>query len=130
MALDDGRVITNFIGRILEDLPVQIYGTGDQTRSFCFIADMLEGLVSMMGSKELGPINLGNDSSEFTLNELVKVFEKVLRKDVLVEYLSCTADDPKVRKPVLDKAREKLGFECSIGLEEGISKTCKWFGLV
>jgi UDP-glucuronate decarboxylase len=130
MALDDGRVITNFIGRILQGLSVQIYGTGDQTRSFCWIGDMLGGLIAMMGSNELGPINLGNSDSEFTLNELVRVFEKVLGRGVVVEYLDSTADDPKVRKPVLDKAKEKLGFECKVGLEEGINKTCEWFGLV
>jgi UDP-glucuronate decarboxylase len=129
MALDDGRVITNFIGRILKGQAVQIYGSGEQTRSFCFIDDILEGLIAMIESSELGPINLGNDSSEFTLNELVGVFERVLGKEILVEYLSCTADDPKVRKPVISKARVKLGFECSIGLEEGIRKTCYWFSL-
>jgi len=129
MALDDGRVITNWIGRILEGQPVQIYGSGEQTRSFCYITDMLEGLVYMMGSRELGPINLGNDTCEFTLNELVGVFERVLGREVLVEQLSGTQDDPKVRKPVLDKAREKLGFKYVVGLDEGIMKTCSWFGL-
>ena len=129
MALDDGRVITNWIGRILSGLPVQIYGTGEQTRSFCFIKDMLTGLVRIMGSKELGPINLGNDTCEFTLNELVGVFERVLGRKVQVEYLDGALDDPKTRKPVLDKAREKLGFKCSIVLEEGIRKTFQWFSL-
>ncbi len=129
MALDDGRVITNWIGRILEDQPVQIYGSGEQTRSFCYITDMLEGLVSMMESSELGPINLGNDTCEFTLNELVGVFERVLSQEILVEKLSGTPDDPKVRKPVLDKAKEKLNFKCVVGLDEGIKETCKWFGL-
>ena len=129
MALDDGRVITNFIGRILSGLPVQIYGTGEQTRSFCYIDDMLEGLVSMMSSSELGPINLGNDTCEFTLNELVGVFEQVLGKEVQVEHLPGTLDDPKTRKPVLDKARERLGFDCKVGLDAGIKKTCEWFEL-
>lgn len=129
MALDDGRVITNFIGKILENKPVQIYGTGEQTRSFCFIDDMLDGLISMMKSCELGPINLGNDTCEFTLNELVKVFERVLERDVQVEYLEGTQDDPKVRKPVLTKAREKLGFKCIVDLDTGIKQTCEWFEL-
>ena len=129
MALDDGRVITNFIGKILENKPVQIYGTGEQTRSFCFIDDMLEGLISMMGSCESGPINLGNDICEFTLNELVKVFERVLGRAIAVEHLEGTLDDPKVRKPVLTKARERLGFECKVDLDTGIKKTCEWFKL-
>ncbi len=129
MALDDGRVITNFIGKILENKPVQIYGSGQQTRSFCYITDMLEGLIGMMSSTELGPINLGNDTCEFTLNELVKVFEWVLDQAIAVEYLDGTPDDPKVRKPVLNKAREKLSFKCVIGLNEGIKETCNWFEL-
>lgn len=108
MALDDGRVMTNWIGRILDGVPVQIYGTGEQTRSFCFITDMVQGLVSMMRSSELGPINLGNDTCEFTLTELVGVFERVLGREVLVKYLSGTPDDPKTRKPVLTKAKERF----------------------
>ena len=126
MTLDDGRVITNWIGWILEGLSVRIYGSVEQTISFCYITDMLEGLVKMMSSLELGPINLGNDTCEFTLNELVEVFERVLRRKVLVEYLSGKQDDPKVRKPVLDKARDKLNFKCVIGLDEGIRETCNW----
>lgn len=129
MALDDGRVITNFISRILEGQSVQIYGSGKQTRSFCYITDMIEGLIQMMESSELGPINLGNDTCEFTLNELVKVFERVLGREILIQYLDSTPDDPKIRKPVLDKAKEKLGFKCIIGLNEGIKQTCNWFGL-
>ena len=90
---------------------------------------MFEGLVSMMESTELGPINLGNDTCEFTLNELVGVFKKVLGREVLVEYLDGTADDPKVRKPVLTKAKDKLGFKCVVGLDQGIKDTCEYFGL-
>ncbi len=129
MALDDGRVITNWIGRILEGQSVQIYGSGEQTRSFCYITDMLEGLVQMMGSKELGPINLGNDTCEFTLNELVGVFERVLRRAITVEHMDGTPDDPKIRKPVLDKAKKRLNFKSLVELDEGICKTCNWFGL-
>jgi len=90
---------------------------------------MLEGLIGMMESSELGPINLGNDTCEFTLNELVRVFERVLGRKVAVEYLPGTLDDPKVRKPVLDKARERLNFKCMVGLDQGITNTCLWFGL-
>lgn len=129
MALDDGRIITNFIGRILAGQPVQIYGTGEQTRSFCYIDDMVQGLISMMESIEPGPINLGNPDCEFTLNELVRVFERVLGYEIRVEYLSGTQDDPKVRKPVIIKAREKLEFDCKVGLDVGIKSTCEYFGL-
>lgn len=129
MALDDGRVITNFISRILENKPVEIYGTGKQTRSFCYIDDMINGLVTMMKSTEKGPINLGNPNCEFTLNELVNVFSKVLEHEIVINYLDGTPDDPKVRKPIIEKAVNRLNFNCKIELEEGIKKTCEWFGL-
>jgi nucleoside-diphosphate-sugar epimerase len=90
---------------------------------------MLEGLVSMMESSELGPINLGNDKCEFTLNELVVVFERVLGRKVEIEYLDGTQDDPKVRKPVLNKTKDKLDFKCVVGLDQGIKDTCEYFEL-
>jgi UDP-glucuronate decarboxylase len=127
MDINDGRVITNWIGKILESKPIEIYGDGKQTRSFCYIDDMLNGLMSMMKSKESGPINLGNPNCEFSLNELKYIFEKILGKNINVLYLSSTPDDPKVRKPIITKAIEKLNFKCNISLEEGILKTYNWF---
>lgn len=127
MDINDGRVITNFIGKIKKNEPVEIYGDGEQTRSFCYIDDMLKGLEQMMDSNESGPINLGNPDCHFTLNELVNIFNKVLRKQIDVKYLQATADDPKVRQPVIDKAINKLNFKCNVSLEDGIKKTFDWF---
>ena len=127
MDINDGRVITNFIGKIMAQEPVQIYGDGTQTRSFCYIDDMLNGLIAMMKSNEAGPINLGNPDCEFTLNELVDVFEKVLGKEVAVDYLDGTPDDPKVRKPVIEKAERLLGWAPIVDLESGIASTFAHF---
>jgi nucleoside-diphosphate-sugar epimerase len=90
---------------------------------------MIQGLVRMMKSSELGPINLGNPDCEFTLNELVGLFERVLDREIEVEYLDGTQDDPKIRKPVLTKAMERLEFKCVVELDSGIKSTCEYFGL-
>lgn len=122
MRLDDGRVITNYIKCIQEGKPITVYGNGEQTRSFCYVDDMVRGLRMMMESMESGPINLGNPNCEFTMNVLVNVFEKVLGKELKKEYKELPRDDPKQRKPDISLAREKLGWEPKIGLEEGIGR--------
>jgi UDP-glucuronate decarboxylase len=127
MDIDDGRVITNFIKQIQRDEPLVIYGDGNQTRSFCYIDDMVNGLCKMMNSSELGPINIGNPYCEFTLNDLVKVFEKVTNKKLNVSYISSTENDPKQRKPVIEKAKSLLSWEPVVGLEDGIFKTISYF---
>jgi UDP-glucuronate decarboxylase len=127
MDIDDGRVITNFIKNILEDKPAIIYGDGTQTRSFCYVDDMIDGLYKMMNSKELGPINLGNPNCEFSLNELVNVFEEILYKKVNVRYVEATENDPKQRKPIIDKATKLLNWYPKIGLENGLMQTYQYF---
>ncbi len=122
MDIDDGRVITNFIKQIMTNKPVQIYGDGTQTRSFCYVDDLIYGLFSMMASSECGPINLGNPYCEFTLNELVHVFEKVICQRINVQYLPGTENDPKQRKPDITKAYETLGFSPMIDLEDGLNR--------
>jgi len=127
MDLNDGRVVTNFINQIMNGENLKIYGDGHQTRSFCYVDDMIKGLVSMMESSEVGPINLGNPNCEFTLNQLVAVFEKVVSKKLRVDYFFATENDPKQRKPVIIKAQELLGFNPTISVEEGIQKTMSYF---
>ena len=127
MNINDGRVITNFIKKIMNNEKIQIYGTGKQTRSFCYVDDLVEVIISMMESKEKGPINIGNPNCEFTLNELVKVFEKVLNVKLEVEYLDSTENDPQQRKPIIEKAIKKLNFNPKINLEDGILKTYNYF---
>lgn len=127
MDIQDGRVITNFIYKIMKGEPIEIYGDGSQTRSFCYISDMLDALQAMMDSVECGPINLGNPYCEFSLNELVGVFEKIYNKPMQVVYLDRTQDDPKVRKPIIEKAMKRLHWAPTILLEEGLHNTVDYF---
>lgn len=127
MDINDGRVITNFIKQIKNNENLKIYGNGNQTRSFCYISDIINGLVSMMNSSESGPINLGNPNCEFTLNELVKIFEKIMGKKLNIDYIDSMQDDPQQRKPVIDKAKSLLNFNPVIDIEEGLLLTMKYF---
>jgi len=127
MDIDDGRVITNFIKQILDNKPVVIYGDGNQTRSFCYVDDMIDGLYKMMNSSEHGPINIGNPDCEFTLNGLVTVFEDILYKKVSVNYIEATENDPKQRKPIIEKAVNRLGWQPKVGIERGLMSTFLYF---
>ena len=127
MDIDDGRVITNFIRQIIKNEPLVIYGDGSQTRSFCYVDDMVNGLVKMMASEEKGPINIGNPYCECTLNELIETFETMTNKYLFADYVDATENDPKQRKPVIDKAMEKLGWEPNVYLEEGLKRTMEYF---
>jgi UDP-glucuronate decarboxylase len=136
MDLCDGRVITNFIRQIKKGEPIEIYGDGTQTRSFCYIDDMLHGLVAFMAANDevVGPMNLGNPDCEFTMNQLADTFTKVLKTDVKnkqynfsVKHLPKTQDDPMCRKPVIEKAKSLIGFSCSVSLEDGIQRVWNYF---
>jgi len=140
MDIDDGRVITNFIRQIKRGDPITIYGDGAQTRSFCYVDDTVRALVAFMGAAEtsvgdVGPVNIGNPGCEFTMNELVEVFRRALgrRGDSEgdgafdVKYLPRTQDDPMCRRPLITKAQELFGFECKVGLEEGIQRVWDYF---
>lgn len=138
MDLDDGRVITNFIRQIKRGEAITIYGDGSQTRSFCYVDDMVRGLVAFMGAAEtsvcdVGPVNIGNPDCEFTMNELVGVFRRALQRQgegdgaFAVKYLPRTQDDPMCRRPVITKAQELFGFKCDVGLEEGIQHVWDYF---
>lgn len=122
MSIDDGRVITNFLKCVLEKKPVVIYGEGNQTRSFCYIDDLIKGILGMMGTEYgyMGPVNLGNPMCEFSINELVDVFQEVIGKPINVEYAKATMDDPKQRKPDIEVARQKFGFNPSVDIKTGI----------
>ena len=127
MDIHDGRVITNFIKQIMNKDSLYIYGNGMQTRSFCYIDDMIIGLISMMKSNELGPINLGNPYCEITLNDLVKVFEQIVNYKLDLKHIEATENDPKQRKPDITKAQTLLGFSPTINYEDGIKKTIEYF---
>lgn len=123
----DGRVVSNFIVQALKGEDITIYGDGRQTRSFCYVDDLIEGMIRMMNSENFtGPVNLGNPG-EFTMLELAqKVLELTGSHSKLV-YMPLPGDDPTQRKPVIDLAKEKLDWEPTIALEEGLKKTIEYF---
>ena len=127
MDINDGRVITNFIKQINRKEPLIIYGDGSQTRSFCYVDDLINGLLLLMESKEQGPINIGNPYCEFTLNNLVEEFQKIVNNSLQIKYIQSTQNDPKQRKPDISKAKKLLNWNPSIQLEEGIKKTMLYF---
>ena len=127
MAMNDGRVISNFILQALRNESITVYGDGSQTRSFCYVDDMVDGMIKMMDQEELiGPVNLGNPS-EFTILELAeKVIELTESKSKIV-FKPLPLDDPEQRQPDITMAKEKLGWEQSVKLEEGLKKTITYF---
>lgn len=128
MDVQDGRVITNFINQALNNEDITIYGQGEQTRSFQFITDLLDGFEKAMqtGTDFFGPVNLGNPG-EFTIKQLAeKVLTMIPTKSKIV-YKPLPQDDPKVRKPDITKAREMLGWEPKVNLEEGLAATIEYY---
>lgn len=126
MRLDDGRAIPNFIMQALRNKPITIYGTGKQTRSFCFITDLIEGIFRLMNSKINEPINLGNPS-EFTIKELANFIIKLTKSKSKIKYLPLPQDDPQKRSPDITKARHYLGWQPRVALEDGLLATIAWF---
>ncbi len=125
---NDGRVVSNFIMQALQNQPLTLYGSGEQTRSFCYVDDLIEGFVRLMDSSEdfLGPVNLGNPG-EFSIRELAeKVIELTGSRSSLV-HKPLPSDDPTQRRPDIRLAREKLGWEPVIPLEEGLKRTIPYF---
>ena len=123
---DDGRVVTNFIKQALRGEDITIQGTGNQTRSFCYVDDQVEGMMKMIHSKEEGPINIGNPG-EFTMNELADLVLKLTESKSKKINVEAASSDPKQRRPDITLAKEKLGWEPKIQLEEGINRTIEWF---
>lgn len=124
----DGRVVSNFIIQALENKNISIYGDGTQTRSFCYVEDLISGLISMMetGESITGPINLGNPN-EFSMNQLAKLVIKLTKSKSKIEYTELPKDDPKQRQPDISLAKSKLNWSPSIELEEGLQKTIDYF---
>jgi UDP-glucuronate decarboxylase len=124
----DGRVVSNFIVQALQGEPISIYGDGSQTRSFCYVDDLIAGMIALMetGPEVTGPINIGNPN-EFTIRELAeKVIALTGSRSELVEHPLPT-DDPKQRQPDISRARELLGWEPKVMLEEGLGQTVEYF---
>jgi UDP-glucuronate decarboxylase len=128
MDLDDGRVVSNFAVRALKNEPVTIYGDGKQTRSFCYVSDLIPGLISLMETTNdiTGPINLGNPH-EFTMLELANKIIAAASSSSKVTFCDLPADDPKQRKPDITKARASLGWEPQVQIDEGLENTLRYF---
>jgi UDP-glucuronate decarboxylase len=127
MAENDGRVVSNFIVQALRGQELTLYGTGGQTRSFCYVDDLVDGLVRLMNADARHePVNLGNPV-EFTIRELAEEVAKVVGKDVQVTYRPLPQDDPTQRKPDITRARQWLGWEPTVPLAEGLVRTVEYF---
>jgi UDP-glucuronate decarboxylase len=127
MLEDDGRVVSNFIVQALRGEPLTLYGEGQQTRSFCYVDDLLEGLIRLMNTDNLHqPVNLGNPG-EFTIKQLAEEVMKIVGTDTGFKYLPLPEDDPRQRKPDISRAQSSLGWNPTIPLHEGLKKTVEYF---
>lgn len=127
IAVNDGRVISNFIIQALKNEPITVYGGGNQTRSFCYINDLITGLIKMMEKDNFtGPVNLGNPK-EFVILDLAKKVIEIIGSKSEIVFKELPEDDPVRRKPEIALAKEKLGWEPKIQLEEGLKKTVGYF---
>lgn len=126
MQPNDGRVVSNFIRQALAGEDITIYGDGKQTRSFCYVSDQIAGQIKMLYSEEEGPINIGNPA-EFTMLELADKIIKLTGTNSKIVFKHLPSDDPKQRRPEIKLAKERLGWNPQIGLEEGLIKTISWF---
>ena len=127
MLENDGRVVSNFVVQALKGNDITVYGDGSQTRSFCYVNDLVEGMIKAMECNTfLGPINLGNPG-EFTILELAKKVIKMTNSSSKIIYKELPADDPMKRKPDISLAKEKLGFEPGVSLDDGLEKTIHYF---
>lgn len=126
MRRNDGRVVPNLICQALNSKPLTVYGKGRQTRSFCYIDDLVDGLIRLMLSKENLPVNLGNPD-EFTISQLSRLVLKLTGSKSKIVYKRLPLDDPKQRQPDISKAKRCLGWKPVIPLEEGLRRTISWF---
>lgn len=127
MAFDDGRVVSNFIVQALRGKPLTIFGEGTQTRSFCYVDDLIDGIMAMIRPKEIdGPVNLGNPT-EFTIRQLAEEVVSLVGGEASIVYMPLPADDPRQRKPDITRARTLLGFEPKVPLREGLKHTIEDF---
>ena len=122
----DGRVVSNFIVQALQGEPLTIYGDGSQTRSFCYVDDLVEGIVRLFDSSEVDPVNLGNPD-EFTVAQLADIVRELSGNDVPIITQPLPEDDPKVRQPDITRAREVLGWQPEVDLRSGLERAIRYF---
>jgi len=126
MAIGDGRVVSNFIVQALRGEDITIYGHGNQTRSFCYYKDNLDGMMALMSSNEHSPVNIGTPS-EFTIKELAETVVSMTNSSSRIVYLPLPQDDPKQRKPDISKAKQLLNWEPTVALANGLADTIDYF---
>lgn len=126
MKLNDGRVVPAFLDQALQGKPITIFGDGLQTRSFCYVDDLVEGLTRLIKSDERLPVNIGNPA-ELTILEFAEVIQKLLGSNCPIEHKPLPADDPKLRRPDISKAQRVLGWQPQVSLEQGLTKTIEHF---
>jgi UDP-glucuronate decarboxylase len=128
MAIDDGRVVSNFIVQAIRSKPITIYGDGRQTRSFCYVSDLVDGIYKllMLNTKVEGPINLGNPN-EFTMIELAKKIIKLTNSKSKIVYEKLPLDDPRNRRPDISLAIEVLNWAPKVDINEGITLSIEYF---
>ncbi len=129
MREDDGRVVSNFIVQALRGEELTVYGTGEQTRSFCYVDDLVEGIIRLMNTEDEtihSPVNIGNPG-EFTMNELAREVEKSTGAEIKIKYLPLPQDDPKQRQPNIERAQKLFNWSPTIPLAEGLQKTVAYF---
>ncbi|NEO98371.1 MAG: SDR family oxidoreductase [Symploca sp. SIO2E9] len=126
MLENDGRVVSNFVVQSLKGQPLTVYGNGSQTRSFCYVSDLVDGLMRLMNGEHTGPINLGNPD-EYTILELAQTIQKMVNPDTEIDFKPLPEDDPKRRQPDITKAKTLLGWQPTVPLQEGLKLTVEDF---
>jgi dTDP-glucose 4,6-dehydratase len=129
MRVKDGRVVPAFISQALKDEPLTVFGDGSQTRSFCYVSDLIEGIYRLLMSNEVQPTNIGNPS-EMTVLQFAETIKKLVGTSAPIDFRPLPEDDPKIRRPDITKARTLLDWEPRVPLEEGIGKTIEYFRTV
>jgi dTDP-glucose 4,6-dehydratase len=126
MKLKDGRVVPAFLDQALTGNPITVFGDGSQTRSFCYVADLVDGLCRLMWSTEHLPVNIGNPH-EMTILAFAERIQKLMGSRCAIEFRPLPEDDPKQRQPDISKAKEILGWEPKVSLEDGLQDTVEYF---
>jgi UDP-glucuronate decarboxylase len=126
MLENDGRVVSNFVVQALRGQPLTVYGEGSQTRSFCFVSDLVEGLMRLMNGDYIGPVNLGNPD-EYTILQLAKAVQQMVNPNIEIDYRPLPQDDPRRRKPDITRARTWLNWQPTVPLQEGLRLTVEDF---
>lgn len=122
MLENDGRVVSNFVVQALKGVPLTVYGDGQQTRSFCYVSDLVDGLIRLMNGDHIGPINLGNPD-EYTILELAQTVQRMVNPDTDLQYKPLPQDDPKRRKPDISRAKSLLDWSPTVPLSQGLEQT-------